>query len=414
MSACTHPDGDSGLPLLHPIPPPEPDLTPREIVRRGEALRPLLRARQEATEAAGNMSIETNAELIKAGFYRVLQPRCFGGYEFDLPTYVRLMMAVARGCPETAWVLSLTSGHVFQVASFPIEGQREVYGADGEFRAPEVTAPPGMATPIAGGYRVSGAWDYASGSAHATHMIVVARIAHDSAGRTLMALVDRSSYEIVNNWQVFGMQGTGSNRIVLNDVFVPEHRTKPISFNGKRVLPDRNVYSNPLYFGPYRAYVIAESTAVVVGAAEGALDCYEEDFRNRKVVFPTNAYRYELGEFQLNFGRCRALIDTAKAALIQVAEQYMEAARATYAGEDIDPHTERRLCLVEQQTIHLAWEAVDIMFRTGGTSSAKTASPLGRYWRNISVLRGHLAHQSDTSAINFGRAYFGLETVGPG
>jgi len=72
------------------IPVPEPELTPREMIRRAEALRPLLRARQEATEAAGNMSAETNAELIKARFYRVVQPRIFGGYEFDFPTYMRV------------------------------------------------------------------------------------------------------------------------------------------------------------------------------------------------------------------------------------------------------------------------------------------------------------------------------------
>lgn len=395
------------------IPTPEPDLTPAEMIGRAEALRSLLFARQAETEAAGNMSAATNAELIKAGFYRVLQPRLFGGYEFDLPTYVRVMMTVSRGCPETAWVLSLTSGHVFQVASFPIEAQREVYGAIGEFRAPEVTAPPGTAVPTAGGYRLSGAWDYASGCAHATHMLVVARVADESSGRMIMALIDREQYAIENNWHVFGMQGTGSNRIVVEQVFVPEHRTKAVFFDGRRALPDRAYYRNPLYFGPFRAFVISESASVVVGAAEGALDAYEADLRKR-VVFPVTGHRYELAEMQLNFGRCRALIDTAKAALIQAAEQYMDAARAAYAGQPLDPHTERRLCLVEQQAIHLAWEAVDIMFRTAGTSNAKHTSALGRYWRNISVLRGHLAHQSDTSAINFGRAYFGLQPIGPG
>jgi 3-hydroxy-9,10-secoandrosta-1,3,5(10)-triene-9,17-dione monooxygenase len=397
-----------------PISIPEPDLTAAEMIRRAEALRPLLRERQAETEAAGNMSADTNARLIEAGFYRVVQPRQFGGYEFDLPTYVKLMMAVARGCPETGWVLALTAGHLFQLASFPVRGQREIYGAAGEVRAPEVTAPPGIATRVPGGFKVSGAWDYASGCAHATHIIVVARIADDSEGRTLMALIDRKDYQIEHNWNVFGMQGTGSNRIILQDVLVPEYRTKPISFDGQRVLPDRDYFTNPLYFGPYRTYVLSESTSVLVGAAQGALDCYEEDYRNRKVMFPTNAYRYELAEFQYNFGRCHALINTARLALIQVAEQYMEAAQALYDGVPVDPHTERRLCLVQQETVHLAWQAVDIMFRTAGTSNARKSSMLGRYWRNISVLRGHLAHQSDTGAINFGRAWFGLETVGPG
>lgn len=402
---------------ITPIGPPEPALTPKEMIRRAEELRPLLRERQEETEARGNMSEDTNERLVRAGFYRVVQPRLFGGYEFDLPTYVRVMMAVSRGCPETGWVLSLTSGHAFQLAGFPVEGQAEAYGSRGELRAPEVTAPPGKAIRVEGGYRVSGGWDYASGSAFATHMIVVTRT-HDAGGQPdgglCMCLVNRSDYRIENNWHVFGMQGTGSDRIVLEDVFVPDRRIKPMVLKGERALPDRRYIDNPLYFGPFRAYVVAESTAVVVGAAEGALDCYEEDFRNRKVVFPVGAHRYELAEFQLNFGRCRALVDTARAALIQAAYEYMEAARAMLAGEQVDPQIERRLTLVEQQTIHLAWEAVDIMFRTAGSSAAKNNSPLGRYWRNISVLRGHLAHQSDTAAINYGRVHFGLEPVGVG
>jgi 3-hydroxy-9,10-secoandrosta-1,3,5(10)-triene-9,17-dione monooxygenase len=390
------------------IAPPEPNLTPHEMLQRAEALRPLLRARQADAEASGNISTETNAELIKAGFYRVLQPRLFGGYEFDLPTYVRVMMAVARGCPETGWVLALTSGHVFQIASFPIAGQYEAYGTDGEFRSPEVTAPPGTAIPTAGGFRINGAWDYGSGCAHATHLIVAAR--NTDTNQIIIALVERSDYVIENNWQVFGMQGTGSDRVIVKDLFVPDSRVRPLM----RPQPDRRYYSNPLYFGPFRTYVVAESASVVVGAAEGALDCYEEAFRKRKLPFPTNAYRYELAEFQLNFGRCRALIDTARAALIQVAEQYMEVAQGIYDGHEADPHAERRMCMVQQQAIHLAWEAVDTMFRTAGTSNAQKTSMLGRYWRNISVLRGHLAHQSDTSAINFGRAYFGLQPIGAG
>jgi 3-hydroxy-9,10-secoandrosta-1,3,5(10)-triene-9,17-dione monooxygenase len=78
-----------------------------------------------------------------------------------------------------------------------------------------------------------------------------------------------------------------------------------------------------------------------------------------------------------------------------------------------DEESERRLLLIEQQCIHLAWEAVDIMFRTAGTSSARRDSMLGRYFRNIAVMRGHLAHQSDSSAIDFGRRHFGLPAVGP-
>ena len=111
------------------IPAPEPDLTPSEIVRRAEAMRAMLRARQNDCEAAGQIPQDTNAQFIKAGFYRILQPRCFGGYEFDLPTFLKVMIAVSRGCSDSGWVLALTAGHAFLMASFPEAGQREAFGA---------------------------------------------------------------------------------------------------------------------------------------------------------------------------------------------------------------------------------------------------------------------------------------------
>jgi len=399
------------------IDPPEPGLTPEQMIARAAAMRADLRAAQAETERRGNISPEINARFIDNGFYRVVQPRFFGGYEFDVATYVRLVMEVARGCPESAWVLSLTSGHTRQFATFPIEGQAMAYGSTGEFRAPEVTAPPGRAVAVEGGYRISGTWDYASGSAVSTHILVVAIVGTGASNENepIMALIPRADFQIVKNWQVFGMQGTGSDRVVVDDIFVPASLTRPaFATEGPNpLLPDRRYIGSPLYFGPYRSFVIAESAAVVVGAAEGALDCYEEDFRARKGSFAVRQARHELPEYQFNFGRCRALVDTAKAALLHTAAQYMAVGAAALAGEAVDPEADRRMAMIEQQAIHLAWDAVDIIFRTIGSSAAKSDSTLGRFWRNIGVLRGHLAHQSDTVALNYGRVHFGHPQVGP-
>ncbi len=209
------------------IAPPESDLTPAELVRRAEAMRPMLRERQAACEEAGRISDETNAEFIRAGFYRILQPRRFGGYEFDLPCFLKVMLAVSRGCPESGWVLALTAGHAFLMSLFPEAGQREAFGAHGEFRAPAVAAPGGTAIAVEGGYRVKGAWDYASGCDVATHFIGAA-IRVDPQTKApqgmLYALVDRDQYSIIDNWDVMGMQGTGSRRVVIEEIFVPAHR----------------------------------------------------------------------------------------------------------------------------------------------------------------------------------------------
>src|SRR5215472_9135278 len=113
---------------------PAPEMTPAEMLRRAEAMRPILRERQPMCEAGGRLPEETNRDFLDAGFYRILQPRCFGGYEFDMPTFVRVMIAISRGCSDSGWVLALTAGHAFLMASYPEAGQREAFGERGEFR----------------------------------------------------------------------------------------------------------------------------------------------------------------------------------------------------------------------------------------------------------------------------------------
>src|SRR5262249_11920575 len=143
-------------------------LTPQEALRRAEAMRPTLREKQAQCEADGRLSDEVNEQFIQAGFYRLLQPQRFGGYEFDLPSFVKVMMAISRGCSDSAWVLALTSGHAAILALYPEECQIEVFG-DGEMRMPGVAKPGGPAIPVEGGYRIKGAWDYSSGCDLATH-----------------------------------------------------------------------------------------------------------------------------------------------------------------------------------------------------------------------------------------------------
>lgn len=123
------------------IAPPEPELTPDEMLRRAIAMRARLRERQDATEALGSILPETNLDFIKAGFYRIMQPRRFGGYEFDMVTFVKVMMEIARGCPSSGWVLALTAGHPLILAVFGDETQFDAYGDDGEFRCPAVGSP---------------------------------------------------------------------------------------------------------------------------------------------------------------------------------------------------------------------------------------------------------------------------------
>src|SRR5207302_8560799 len=139
---------------------------------------PTLRDRQQECEALGRLPDATQREFVDAGLYRILQPRCFGGYEFDLPTFFEVMTAIARGCPSSGWVLALTAGHAHTLAAlFPEETQIEIFGPTGEFRAPFSANGAATCTPVDGGYRVHGAWSYVSGCEIATHYMGLATLA---------------------------------------------------------------------------------------------------------------------------------------------------------------------------------------------------------------------------------------------
>lgn len=315
------------------IAPPEPDLSPDDMLRRAGEMVPRLRERQALCESIGRIPEETNDEFVAAGFYRILQPRRFGGYEFGMPTFGRVMMEVARGCPSSGWVLALTGGHAIMLSAFfSEEAQVDVYGADGEFRGPSRTPPRVVATRVDGGYVLNGDWDYVSGCDVATHVICGIRVDHSDGTppEPRVAIVDRSDFSIVDDWNTIGMRGTGSRSVVVHDVFVPTHRTivPPRDAFNSRNAPGRRVHHNPMYVaGRLVSVLFEEMAAVAVGIAKGALDVYEHELCSSRVSLPPYALRSEVAEYQRHFGDARAIIQVAEATVMRAAEDYMEFAR---------------------------------------------------------------------------------------
>ena len=140
-----------------------------ELVARAEAMRDTLRARQDECEELGRLPDSTAQDYVDAGFFRVLQPRRFGGYEFGLDTFLRITAELSRGCPSSGWVYGLMAGHNLVTALFDEQGQVELFG-DGDFRCP-LSNLPAPAVKVDGGYVVTGGWDYSSGCDVATHFI---------------------------------------------------------------------------------------------------------------------------------------------------------------------------------------------------------------------------------------------------
>jgi 3-hydroxy-9,10-secoandrosta-1,3,5(10)-triene-9,17-dione monooxygenase len=159
--------------LPYPLPTPEPGLTPDLLVQRAVALRPAIRAAQDDDDARGCHSPEMDKKFREAGFYRILQPKMFGGYEFDYVVFYRTMLEIARGNPGVSWCLALAATHGALIAShWPERAQFELFGTAGDFRAPHrVGVTTSSCQRVDGGYIVDGTWNYCSGIPYATHFV---------------------------------------------------------------------------------------------------------------------------------------------------------------------------------------------------------------------------------------------------
>ena len=143
--------------------------------------------------------------------------------------------------------------------------------------------------PVEGGYRINGQWVSASGIDHATHFVTLAACEIRSTpirSPAVLLMLRRDEFDILDDWHVMGMQGTGSKSVVAKDLFVPAHRAAPTKGHGlltQVALPGPRIHANPMYYGRIGAFLIGECASVAVGAARGALDLYEEVLRTKKL-----------------------------------------------------------------------------------------------------------------------------------
>jgi 3-hydroxy-9,10-secoandrosta-1,3,5(10)-triene-9,17-dione monooxygenase len=360
------------------------------------------------------MLAEVNDRCLDAGFYRLLQPRCFGGYEFDLPTFAKVMMEIAAGCPSTGWGVAFTAGHIHVLGKYREHVQAEVYGARGDCRAPLVEGQiNSTARPVEGGYMVSGTFDNSSGIDVSTHFFGFSKVTtanSDTPPPQILALFDRDQYSIERNWNMLGMQGTGSHRTVVDEQFVSADRCpEPMSvMGGITPLKDRFL-DNPMYVGPSFNVLMTEIASVAVGIGFGTLELYEATLR-RGTIPRGFTKRIDDRGYQVYYGEAWALLETARTALVGMAGEYMAACEheVTHPGS-FTGEKGWMMGVVAQQCVRMAGDATTTLFRTAGTTAYQLGSPLNRYFRDMSTLLSHITLFYDRWAERATRLHFGFD-----
>jgi 3-hydroxy-9,10-secoandrosta-1,3,5(10)-triene-9,17-dione monooxygenase len=405
------------------VPVPEPDLTPSEMIGRAVALRPMLLDEQADAEQRGYYSASVHTAFVEAGFYRALQPRRFGGYEFDVPTFFKLVVEIARGgSGGVGWCLSLGTGHALILgAHWPGSAQADIFGPDGHFIAPHRAAPAGSIVLADGGYRVSGRWRYSSGIPYATHFmgtapLVVARSESSADPPTLLVfLLPRDQFEMLHDWgggADLGLQASGSNTVVIEDAFVPAHHVISAdwrTFDQTDGTYGTRLHGNPMYLGINGGFYHGELVACQVGTARAALDEYERILTTSKTRTAPQVLQFQHRDFQQAFGLAMSMTDAAEAILIHAAETYMAyCQRWAEQGVPFSQEDDLRLWATLQQAGRLTWEALEALWTAAPPDAAKRGARLQRYYRDLSMYRLHGSSRTLFQASRVACAHFGL------
>lgn len=367
--------------------------TPAEILARAEAMVPTLVARQGDAEQRTYYSQQTHQEFADAGFYRILTPRRYGGYEMGIDTFLQVSMTLARGCPSTGWMYCLGATHALAAASlFDERAQREIFSSP-DFIAPATIVPNGYATRGPdGGWVINGTWDYCSGSPYATHFI-----GHtfdtSSPGEPvpMLFIAPRDQWRRLDNWgEQLGLKGSGSHSITIEDGHIPDAFTVPgfhlsTSPVSERT-PGRELHDNPEYGGGPLSFMTLEGAALAVGIAQGALDAYGDLMRSRTTLLPPIVARAEDPDYQSWYAEAAGMIATAEAALLGAIRQWQD----TCDEGPFSRLQDLRITTICRHIIQLCWSAAErYLFPTAGSSALRQGERLERIWRDMSMLHSH-------------------------
>ena len=258
-----------------------------QLIAAARDMGPALRERAARCKAERKVPEETIRDFHEAGFFKILQPEQWGGYAMDPQVFYSVGLEVAKHCMSSAWVLGVVAVHNWQLAVFDDQAAQDVWGDDASVLISSSYAPVGKVKPVEGGYRLSGRWSFSSGSEHCKWAFLGAVVPTPEAPfdmanyRTFLVPIE--DYSIEDNWDVVGLQGTGSHDVVVDDVFVPEHRTHKSMDGFLCQNPGNSVNDAPLYHMPFMQVFVRAVCTASLGALEGALEDYIEVAKTRQV-----------------------------------------------------------------------------------------------------------------------------------
>lgn len=361
----------------------------KEIIQRACDLVPILRARADECEKNRMVSKETIEDFQKAGFFKILQPKRWGGYQMNPNVLNKVLMELARGCPSSAWNVMVLGVHPFEVGLLPQKMGDELWGEDNTKLVSSSYAPFGTVSKVQGGYKLNGEWLTSSGCDHAQGgAFIGGRVEENSETVFRSFWIQRQDFEIVDDWHVVGLAGTGSKKLIVKDVFVPDYRCHIIgAYDNESHGNVENTYKVPFFYVFYAAV-----SSVIVGMARGMVDLYIEHMKPRQNINQAVGAAVNDPFIRSQLGKAWAKIEGAAARIIQNTD---EAWSYASKGQLIPLDVRIRHFASNQFTGGECFDAAHMIFKKTSTRGVWLSSPMQRQMRDILVGANHITQNED-------------------
>lgn len=340
----------------------------------------------------------------ESGLARLLQPARYGGQQAEFPEIFDMVRQMAHGCASSAWTLGFYTLHNWMLGLFSEQAQDEVF-ADGPVLCPAPLAPTGKGVPVDGGIRLTGRWSWATGVMDADWVMVGAICDPDGAPYPALVLLPASEVEVDDVWHTAGMCATGSNDVVIDDVWVPGHRLVHVADIYRGSTPGAALHGAAVYRWPMVPALALTAAMPALGSAEFVADTYAQRLGERVLAYSgvaqkdQPAARIRLGEARVRLRALTALLDQTAGLIQSTVETGQRVSRAMRA----DARAAAALIVHESRAV------IADLLEASGASAQFLDNPLQRAKRDVDVISGHVVFDYDVSRELAGALEIGAE-----
>ena len=325
-------------------------------------------------------------------FVELLVPARYGGAQAPFREILEPVRQMAHGCASSAWTIGFYGLHNWMLALFSEQAQAEAF-ATRPFFAPAPLAPTGRGAACEGGIRLTGRWSWATGVMDGNWIMVGVLREHADGVRPVLALLPMADAQIMDVWHTDGMRATGSNDVVIDDAFVPEHRIVSVADIYSGAAPGAAVHDCPTYRWPMVPALALLAAMPALGSAERAAEIYAERLAERFLAYEGVMQKDKpiaaahLGLAQVKLRALRALVTDTVARIDELVD----------AGEPVARAVRGEARLAAAHVVHESRSVIADLLGASGASAHFLDNPLQRIKRDVDVIAGHVVFDYDTS-----------------